>query len=137
MPWCAGCRPVRMVACDGTVSGTWLTAAVNRVASRAKASSDGVTSRVDPYDPSRSALSVSIVISTIGGRAPRGLPTAEVRPFEHAAHARTRYEKSATARIAVSVQLRSGRLRQCPAAAGRDQDPYASPYRVVRNHAHA
>lgn len=64
-----------MVACDGKVSGTWLTAAVNRVASRAKASSDGVSPRVEPYDPSRSALSVSIVISTIGGRAPR-LPIA-------------------------------------------------------------
>jgi hypothetical protein len=57
-----------MVACDGKVSGTWLTAAVNRVAARAKASSDGVSPRLDPYDPSRSALSVSIVISTIGGR---------------------------------------------------------------------
>ena len=95
-----------MVACDGSVNGTWLTAAVNRVASRAKASSDGVRPRVDPYEPRRSALSVSIVIKTIGGRAPRPLPAGEVPPLEHAAHANTRAEKSATARIPVSVQLR-------------------------------
>src|SRR5262249_9411439 len=95
-----------MVACDGSVSGTWQTAAVNRVASPAKASSAGVSPRVDPYDPSRSARSVSMVMSTIGGREAAG-PLAGDSPPLHAAHERTRIAASADARMRFSVQLAS------------------------------
>src|SRR5439155_22091415 len=118
MPWCAGCRPVRIVACDGSVSGTWLTAAVNRVASCANASSDGVSPRVDPYDPSRSARSVSIVMSTIGGRGAVDSTLAEVRPLRQAAQESNTHEISASARMPISVQLRFMHRRLASLAAG-------------------
>ena len=105
MRWCAGCRPVRIVACDGSVSGTWLTAAVKRAAPRANASSDGVSPRVEPYEPSRSARSVSIVMSTMGCRDGMGLVGAGGWPERHAADERNKNAISAGARIRISVQL--------------------------------
>src|SRR5262245_5122635 len=64
-----------MLAWAGSVIGTCVTAAVNRDAPCAKRSSAGVSCRVEPYAPSRSARSVSIVTRTIG--RPAGTPDGD------------------------------------------------------------
>jgi hypothetical protein len=96
------------------VSGTCETAAENRVAHCAKRSSAGVRPRVDPYDPSRSARSVSIVIRMIG------------RPGGNASGACTvpcirAVDAPVATSIAVSIVLRSSTKNRSPGAGRRSR----------------
>ncbi len=59
--------PVRMLACDGGVSGTCAYARVNTTDCLAKASRFGVSPRCDPRNPIRSARVVSRVIRIMLG----------------------------------------------------------------------
>ena len=86
--------------CDGSVSGTVARAFVNRVPRTASLSIDGVSQR-----PTRSARSVSIVMSTMGCRDGMGLVGAGGWPERHAADERNKNAISADARIRISVQL--------------------------------
>src|SRR5439155_7928156 len=65
---------------------------------------EGVSPRLDPYDPSRSARSVSMVISMIGGRA-LAWRVAGLRSLWHAAQQSNNDEMTADARMQNSVQL--------------------------------
>jgi hypothetical protein len=112
---------VSRVACAARVSGTCETAAENRVARWAKRSSAGVRPRADPYDPSRSARSVSIVIRMIG--RPGGIASGAcmVRLARQAASASaiiaTQALRNALLIIEGSLALTSRRLLP------KDEDP--------------
>ena len=131
-----------MVACDGKVSGTWQTAAVNRVASRAKASSDGVSPRVEPVRPE--PIGPERVDRDQDDRRPRrataGRRVATARTRRAGQNQARKERDRAHARLVDNSGLsgrRSVRLQPDRESPDRDQEPYGSTHFIIRDRARA